>query len=124
MKENVILITGASGFIGSHLAKDLIEKGRKIRCLVRKTCSKASIDFLTDLGAELVYGDLTHRESLDIALAGVDTVFHLGGGGRVGMPDELCYEINVIFMSWLKHRYHYSRTRPLHPGSLFWQQRR
>ncbi|HAL16840.1 MAG TPA: hypothetical protein DCP32_08830 [Anaerolineaceae bacterium] len=95
MKENVILITGASGFIGSHLAKDLIEKGRKIRCLVRKSSTKASIDFLTGLGAELVYGDLTHRESLDIALAGVDTVFHLGGGGRVGMTDELCSAINV-----------------------------
>jgi len=89
------LITGATGFIGSHLAKDLAEKGARIKCLVRRSSSEASIKFLSGLGAELVYGDLTDEESLDEAVKGVGTIFHLGGGGRMDMPEEVCFRINV-----------------------------
>ena len=90
-----ILITGATGFIGSHLAKDLAEKGESIKCLVRRSSPKAAVQFLSGLGAELITGDLTDEKSLGAAVKGVDTVFHLGGGGRMDTPEEVCYQINV-----------------------------
>lgn len=83
MNSETILITGATGFIDSHLAKDLAAKGMKIKCLVRRSSPEPARQFLNNLGAELVYGDLTDRESLGEAVKGVDTVFHLGGGGRI-----------------------------------------
>jgi nucleoside-diphosphate-sugar epimerase len=89
------LITGATGFIGSHLAKDLAEKGESIKCLVRRSSLKAAVQFLSGLGAELVTGDLTDEKSLGEAVKGVDTVFHLGGGGRIDTPEDVCFRINV-----------------------------
>lgn len=95
MKQKTVLITGATGFIGSHLAKKLIENGEKIRCLVRTSSPKITIDYLNKLDVELVNGDLLDNDSLRRAVDGVDTIFHLGGGGRVGMPKEICFKINV-----------------------------
>jgi nucleoside-diphosphate-sugar epimerase len=89
------LITGATGFIGSHLAKDLAEKGMRLKCLVRHSSTKAAVQFLSGLGAELITGDLTNRESLGAAVKDVDTVLHLGGGGRIDMPEDVCFRINV-----------------------------
>lgn len=93
--QNKILITGATGFIGSHLAKYLARKEDKIRCFVRHSSPKNSVEFLEGLGAELVYGDLTDQESLKNAVKNIDYVFHLGGGGRVGMPREIQCKINI-----------------------------
>ncbi len=96
MKTNeLILITGATGFIGTHLAKDLTEKGENIKCLVRHSSPKAAVQFLSGLGAKLVIGDLTDKNSLGEAVKGVDTVFHLGGGGRMDTPEDICFRINV-----------------------------
>ncbi|MBC2698496.1 MAG: NAD-dependent epimerase/dehydratase family protein [ANME-2 cluster archaeon] len=95
MKQKTVLITGATGFIGSHLAKKLVEKGEKIRCLVRTSSPKIAVDYLNKLDVELVYGDLLDYESLRKAVDGVDTIFHLGGGGRVGMSKAICNKINV-----------------------------
>jgi len=47
------LVTGASGFIGKHLVRNLVEQEREVRCLVRKT---SDIQYLEDLGVELFYG--------------------------------------------------------------------
>lgn len=94
MKDK-ILITGATGFIGSHLAKSLAEKGNNIRCLVRRSSNSGAIGLLRSLNAELVYGDLTDKETLKNAVDGVDTVFHLGGGGRISMPKDVQYKINI-----------------------------
>ncbi|MFA6097633.1 MAG: NAD-dependent epimerase/dehydratase family protein [Candidatus Paceibacterota bacterium] len=93
--QNRILITGATGFIGSHLVKDLAEKGFKIRCLVKYSSSKDALDFLNNLETELFYGDLNDKESLENAVKGIDYVFHLGGGGRVGMSKEIQCRINI-----------------------------
>lgn len=90
-----ILITGATGFIGSHLATRLARQNRPIRCLVRASSPEAARRYLRSLGAELVDGDLLEPRSLDAAVAGVTTVFHLGGGGRIGMREEICHAINV-----------------------------
>jgi len=95
MKQKTVLITGATGFIGSHLAKKLVEKKKKIRCLVRTSSPKITVDYLSKLNVELVYGDLLDNKSLRKAVEGVDTIFHLGGGGRVGMSKAICNKINV-----------------------------
>lgn len=93
--KNKILITGATGFIGRHLAKKLVEKGEKIRCLVRTSSPKIAVDYLNKLDVELVYGDLTDKDTLRKAVEGIKVVYHLGGGGRVGMSKEICNKINV-----------------------------
>ena len=90
-----VLITGATGFIGSHLATRLATDGRRVRCLVRAPSSPVATSYLREAGAELVIGDLTDRRSLVEAVDGVRTVFHLGGGGRLGMPEQVQRQINV-----------------------------
>jgi nucleoside-diphosphate-sugar epimerase len=70
------LITGASGFVGSNLARRLTREGWDVRCLVRGT---SRLDQIESLGAELVQGSLDDPESLKRAAAGVDAVFHLAG---------------------------------------------
>lgn len=71
-----VLVTGATGFIGGHLAESLIRSGLEVSCLVRSTSDTSR---LTELGARLVEGDVTKAEGLDEAVADVDTVFHLAG---------------------------------------------
>ncbi len=69
-------ITGATGFIGGHLAETLMARGVEVRCLVRKT---ADTEFLKSLGVQLVVGDVKDIESFRPALSDVDVVFHLAG---------------------------------------------
>ncbi len=90
-----ILITGATGFIGSHLATRLVNDGRRVRCLVRASSADIATSYLRDLGAELVVGDLTDRGSLVDTTDGIRTVFHLGGGGRLGMSEQVQRQVNV-----------------------------
>jgi nucleoside-diphosphate-sugar epimerase len=71
----MILVTGATGFIGSHLVERLVAMGRPVRCLVRRPCSIP--------GAEIVRGDLRGGEGLEAALRGVDCVIHLAGVTKV-----------------------------------------
>ena len=80
----MILVTGASGFIGRHLTAALAGDGRKVRALVR---SEAAARKLPD-GVEAVRGDVGDPGSLRRAAAGAELVFHLAGGYR-GAPSEL-----------------------------------
>ncbi|HET7153034.1 MAG TPA: NAD-dependent epimerase/dehydratase family protein, partial [Candidatus Kapabacteria bacterium] len=70
------LVTGATGFIGSHLAEHLLAKGYEVRCLVRKT---ATPRWLEGKPFELVYGGLSDMESLAAAVKGVDCIYHVAG---------------------------------------------
>ena len=70
------LVTGASGFIGKHLVRTLVEQGREVRCLVRKT---SDTQYLDNLGVELFYGDLLDRNSLKDIAEDVCIVYHLAG---------------------------------------------
>jgi nucleoside-diphosphate-sugar epimerase len=70
------LITGASGFVGSNLARRLCAIPWQVRCLVR---SSSRTDQLAGLEVELVQGRLDDPESLHDAVEGVDVVFHLAG---------------------------------------------
>ncbi|MCA9950237.1 MAG: SDR family NAD(P)-dependent oxidoreductase [Anaerolineales bacterium] len=78
-----VLVTGAGGFIGSHLTQQLVEAGAKVRAFVRYT-SRADSGLLRQLPAdvqsavELVAGDLRDPSAVTDAAAGCDTVFHLG----------------------------------------------
>ena len=67
------LVTGATGFIGSHLSEELCSSGIRVRALVR---DPNAAQWLKRAGPELVVGDITTPESLDAALTGVDIVFH------------------------------------------------
>ncbi len=71
----MILVTGGLGVMGTTLVKGLIEKGNKVRVLdIPNHPHKNRLD---GTGAEVVFGDVTNRESLDGLLDGVDTVYHL-----------------------------------------------
>jgi uncharacterized protein YbjT (DUF2867 family) len=77
----VILLTGATGFVGHHLAQALRAQDRPVRALVRRPAQGAR---LATWGCELVEGDVTEPESLRRAVDGCDTVIHLVAiiGGR------------------------------------------
>jgi nucleoside-diphosphate-sugar epimerase len=70
------LVTGASGFVGTHLARTLATRGDRVRCLVRGTSRTGELEALD---VELVRGDLDDAESLRRAAAGVDVVYHVAG---------------------------------------------
>ena len=71
-----VLLTGATGFIGSYLAQYLIDRGYQVRCLVR---TSSNLKWIADLNVECFYGSLQNLESLKNALADVDYIFHLAG---------------------------------------------
>ncbi len=80
------LVTGANGFVGSHLAELLLERGWEVRCLARKS---SPVRWLPRSGVEIAWGEVTDPGSLPAALRNVDVVFHLAGVVRA--PDEAAY---------------------------------
>lgn len=70
-----VLVTGATGFIGYEVARQLSARGMRPRLMVRRPARSV---LLSRLDAELIHGDLTHPTSLTRAVAGIDTVLHLG----------------------------------------------
>lgn len=87
------LVTGASGFVGYHVARALCERGERPRCLVRAT---SDVRRLAALGVELVTGDLTDLDSLRRAAAGCRIVYHVAADYRFWSPDPSeRYRINV-----------------------------
>ena len=70
------LVTGASGFIGKHLVRTLVEHDRDVRCLVRET---SNTQYLDNLGVELFCGDLLDKDSLKDIAKDVGIVYHLAG---------------------------------------------
>jgi dihydroflavonol-4-reductase len=86
-------VTGATGFLGSHLAQVLSEQGIELRLLVRPTSDLRNIE---GLRAERVVGDLREPERLDKAIEGCEVVFHVAADYRLWVrdPDEM-YRANV-----------------------------
>jgi acetylornithine/succinyldiaminopimelate/putrescine aminotransferase/nucleoside-diphosphate-sugar epimerase len=74
-RDDVCLVTGATGFIGGRLARRLVEEGHPVRCLVREGSDTTQ---LQDLEVELAVGDLTSAPTLARAVDGCDYVFHCG----------------------------------------------
>ena len=86
-------VTGATGFLGSHVARVLAEQGAALRLLVRPT---SNLRNLAGLKAETATGDLRDAASLQKAMAGCDTVFHVAADYRLWVqdPDQM-YGSNV-----------------------------
>ncbi len=86
-------VTGATGFLGSHVAKVLAEQGALLRLLVRPTSDLRNI---ASLAAEHVTGDLRQPESLRAAMQGCDAVFHVAADYRLWVRDpQEMYRSNV-----------------------------
>jgi nucleoside-diphosphate-sugar epimerase len=91
MKNENIFITGATGFIGISLVKELAKTNSKIRALVRKT---SDVKLLNQLNIELVYGDVQNYESFKSALDPDTIVYHCAGYTK-SKPWEKLYRVNV-----------------------------
>lgn len=86
-------VTGATGFLGSHVARALASEGAQLRLLVRSTSNTSNIQ---DLNADVVTGDLRQPDSLSKAMAGCDAVFHVAADYRLWVRDpEEMYRANV-----------------------------
>ncbi len=78
-------LTGATGFIGGVLARQLVEAGHHVVAVVR---SPGKAQELQALGVTLAPGDVTEKESLRAAMTGVDGVFHVAGWYKIGIGDK------------------------------------
>ena len=88
-----ILVTGATGFLGHHLVKRLVDEGNEVRILKEKD---ASMDLLKGLKIEVFEGDIRDFEAVKKAVSGCEIVFHLAGLiSYWRKQDALQFEINV-----------------------------
>jgi dihydroflavonol-4-reductase len=88
-----IFLTGATGFLGSHVARVLAEQGANLRLLVRPA---SNLKNLEGLNAETATGDLRDPASLEKAMSGCDTVFHVAADYRLWLRDPAeMYRSNV-----------------------------
>jgi nucleoside-diphosphate-sugar epimerase len=85
-------VTGATGFIGGEIVKQLIGRGHKVVALVR---SPERATMLKALGVEMHTGDITDRDTLKTPMTGVDGVFHVAAWYKVGVTEPLADQINV-----------------------------
>ena len=85
--ERLLLVTGASGYVGGRLVRALVDRGERVRCLARRPQDLAA---RLPAGIEVVGGDVLEARSLDAALEGVDTAFYLvhGMGSRSDFAEE------------------------------------
>lgn len=85
-----VFVTGASGFVGSHLVEALAARGDTVTCLVRRT---SRIEPLERLGVRLVYGEVNDPKSFAEAVQGQDVVYQVAGLTRVLRREEF-YRVN------------------------------
>jgi NAD dependent epimerase/dehydratase len=92
-----VLVTGAAGFVGSHLVERLVISGYRVRCFVRYT-STDQRGYLSELSSgnkvEIIAGDLRDLEAVRQAAQGMDIIFHLGA--LVGIPYSYVHPLEVI----------------------------
>jgi dihydroflavonol-4-reductase len=86
------LVTGATGFVGSHVARLLVERGDDVRLAVR---GGALLDNVRDLDAERVTCDVLDRRSVRRAMKGVERVFHLAGTTSLRAAADDLFRTNV-----------------------------
>jgi dihydroflavonol-4-reductase len=88
-----VFLTGATGFVGHHVAHAMAADGAKLRLLVRKTSNLSNLE---GIAGETHVGDLSDPESLKPALAGCDAVVHVAADYRLWIPDpQAMYRANV-----------------------------
>ena len=87
------LVTGATGFLGSAIARELLKDGHKIKLLARSNSDLGNIE---GLDAEIVRGDLRDRKTLKSALQGCSKLYHAAAFYSLWSKDKkLIYDINV-----------------------------
>src|SRR5215471_14167108 len=90
MKKKV-LVTGASGFTGSNLAKALVRNGDEVYGFVRPS---SRLNGLPEMGIHILKGDLTDADSVDEAVKGMDIVYHIAASYREsGLPSREYYKV-------------------------------
>ena len=87
-----VLVTGATGLVGSHVARLLVERGDHVRVTTR---ARSKLDNLAGLGVETVTADILDRRSLRRAFRGVDQLFHVAGLTSLRAPAEQLARVNV-----------------------------
>jgi dihydroflavonol-4-reductase len=88
---STVVVTGGTGFIGSHLVEELVRRGHHVRCIVRPT---SQVDFLQSLGGvELVKGEFQNGPHVTGLLSGADIVYHVAGIIRAFHNREY-YDVN------------------------------
>jgi nucleoside-diphosphate-sugar epimerase len=78
-------VTGATGFVGGRVARQLVAQGHPVVAIAR---DPAAAQDLTQLGVEVVQGDVTEKESMRAAMTGVDGIFHIAGWYKIGTRDK------------------------------------
>jgi nucleoside-diphosphate-sugar epimerase len=86
------LVTGATGFIGSHLVEALVQRGAQVRCLVR---NKRHLGWVKDSPVEFVVGNCREKNSLKQAVKDVDQVFHFAGA-TTAVKEKTFFEVNAL----------------------------
>jgi dihydroflavonol-4-reductase len=88
-----VFLTGATGFVGTHVARELAQRGAQLRLLVRPTSNLRNLE---GLPAETVVGDLLQPESLRTSLRGCDALMHVAADFRLWVRDpKAMYAANV-----------------------------
>ena len=95
-----ILITGATGFIGSHLTERIVKEGHEVKVLMREKSNRVgreeTLKLIKKLDVEVVYGDLLDINSLFKAVKGCEIVFHLAAIARpMAIPREDYFKVNA-----------------------------
>ncbi len=85
-----VLVTGGSGFLGSHVAEQLVKKGHQVRALVRKSSNTKFLAGLSHLGerVELAYGAVEDKDAVAKAADGVEGIVHSAGLVKAKRPEE------------------------------------
>ena len=91
----MILVAGATGYLGSEICRLLRERGDHVRGLVRRTSETEKVERLRELGVELVIGDLKDPRSLDAACQRVDTVISTATATVSRQPDDSIQRVDL-----------------------------
>lgn len=86
------MITGATGLVGRHLAKALLQRGDAVRVLALPS---EDVSWLEERGVTVHRGDIRDADALTVPMRGVDTVFHLAAMQGMWLPIKEYYEVNV-----------------------------
>jgi dihydroflavonol-4-reductase len=86
------LVTGGTGFVGSHVARLLVERGDDVRAAVRRDADRSVLD---TLGVATVNADILDRRAIRRAMIGIDRVFHIAGTTSFRLPRERIFALNV-----------------------------